>query len=226
MIASSVAAVLMIALACAGVGAAQPAADVEPGVSQPDLERPRSKPALAAVRALGPLVVDGHLHEADWERAPRADAFVQIEPQEGRPATERTVVRVLFDDTHLYFGVECFDSAGATDLRVRDLRRDFDDTTDDFFGVSIDGVRDEGSALVFRVNPLGALRDQQTVDGGLADLDFDAVWTARAGRGGSREREGDRPLFPTGENGHWRMPSRISGAMSLRSILPCPCSVN
>ena len=126
--------------------------------------------------------VDGLLDEPDWQRAGRTDAFVQIEPQEGAAATEPTIVHVLFDRTHLYLGVICRDSRGASDLRVRDLRRDFDDTTDDFFGVAIDGVRDRRSALVFRVDARGALRDQATIDGGLSDPDFDAVWSARTTR--------------------------------------------
>lgn len=83
---------------------------------------------------------------------------------------------------YLYVGVVCHDSTGADQLRVRDLRRDFDETTDDFFGIAIDGVQDGRSAMVFRVNPRGALRDQQTVEGGLADVDFDAVWIARTAR--------------------------------------------
>lgn len=87
-------------------------------------------------------------------------------------------MRVLFDDRSLYIGIVAVDSQGARDLRVRDLRRDFDDTIDDYVGVAIDGVQDGRSAMVFRVNSRGALGDQQTVDGGLADVDFDAVWTA------------------------------------------------
>ena len=111
-----------------------------------------------------------------------ASDFVQAEPRQGDAATEPTEVRVVFDARYLYIGVVCHDSSGADDLRVRDLRRDFDETTDDFFGIAIDGVQDGRSAMVFRVNPRGALRDQQTVDGGLADVDFDAVWTARTAR--------------------------------------------
>ncbi|NOT27633.1 MAG: carbohydrate binding family 9 domain-containing protein [Acidobacteria bacterium] len=143
---------------------------------------PAEPPQLAATRTTGPIQVDGVLDEGAWSGAVAVDRFVQAEPQQGQPATEPTVVRVLFDERFLYFGVTCTDSRGAEDLRVRDLRRDFDETTDDFFGVAIDGVRDGRSALVFRVNPRGALRDQQTVDGGLVDLDFDAVWTARTTR--------------------------------------------
>jgi hypothetical protein len=150
--------------------------------AQPAFSPPAVSMQLGATRALEPILVDGRLDERDWSRAAVAAGFVQAEPRQGEPATEPTEVRVLFDTRYLYVGVVCLDSLGDDDLRVRDLRRDFDDTTDDFFGVAIDGVRDGRSAVVFRVNPRGALRDQQNVDGGLSDVDFDAVWTARTSR--------------------------------------------
>lgn len=158
------------------------AASVARPAAQQAFPPPERRLEIAALRAAGAISVDGVLDEADWQRAPVATDFVQAEPRQGEPATEATEVRVLFDDRHLYVGVVCVDSRGASDLRVRDLRRDFDDTTDDFFGIAIDGVQDGRSAVVFRVNPRGALRDQQTVDGGLADVDFDAVWFARTAR--------------------------------------------
>jgi hypothetical protein len=154
-----------------GVAAAQPA--FPPSATPPE---------LAAARAVSALVVDGVLDEGDWMAAPVAANFVQAEPMQGQPASEPTEVRVLYDDRFLFVGAICADSRGSADLRVRDLRRDFDDTTDDFFGVAIDGVGDGRSATVFRVNPRGALRDQQSIDGGLVDVDFDAVWTARTSR--------------------------------------------
>lgn len=143
---------------------------------------PATPPEIGATHAAGVIAVDGTLDEADWGRAAVASGFVQAEPRQGEPATDPTEVRVLFDARYLYIGVECQDAGGERDLRVRDLRRDFDDTTDDFFGVAIDGVRDGRSAMIFRVNPRGALRDQQNVDGGLSDVDFDAVWVARTSR--------------------------------------------
>jgi hypothetical protein len=154
----------------------------EPAVAQ-TVFAPSAEPRrLGATRTHSTIRVDGVLDEGDWSRAETASGFVQAEPNQGQPAGDATEVRVLFDDRYLYLGVTCLDARGAEDLRIRDLRRDFDDTTDDFFGVAIDGVRDGRSALVFRVNPRGALRDQQTVDGGLADVDFDAVWDARTAR--------------------------------------------
>jgi len=150
-----------------------------PAAAQSTFAPPAEPRRVAATRALGTILLDGRLDEGDWARAEVAGAFVQAEPSQGELAREQTEVRVLFDGRHLYIGVMCVDSRGDADLRVRDLRRDFDEATDDFFGVAIDGVRDGRSAVVFRVNPRGALRDQQTVDGGLADADFDAVWQAR-----------------------------------------------
>jgi hypothetical protein len=153
-----------------------------PAVAQEVFPPPSDPRRLAATRVREAIRVDGVLDEPAWAQAAAADGFIQAEPQQGDPAREATEVRVLFDEDYLYVGATCFDSRGAGDLRVRDLRRDFDETTDDFFGVAIDGVRDGRSALVFRVNPRGALRDQQTVDGAPVDVDFDAVWTARTSR--------------------------------------------
>lgn len=163
---------LATALVCWASGAA----------AQQAFPPPTNPPELAATRVSGTVDIDGTLDEADWARAAVASDFIQAEPRQGQPAVERTTVRVLFDSRFLYFGVICQDTNGGAGLRVRDLRRDFDETTDDFFGVSIDGVRDGRSAMIFRVNPRGALRDQQNVDGGLADVDFDAVWIARTAR--------------------------------------------
>ena len=52
-------------------------------------------------------VIDGMLDERVWQQATPIDDFVQTEPTEGQPATERTEVRILYDDTALYIGVIC-----------------------------------------------------------------------------------------------------------------------
>ena len=57
-----------------------------------------------------PIVIDGRLDEADWQRAPAATEFFQRDPNEGQPASERTEVRILFDDEAIYVGARMFDS--------------------------------------------------------------------------------------------------------------------
>ena len=64
--------------------------------------------AFAAVEA-GPLLDGDVLGDPAWIDVPAATGFVQTQPDEGQPATERTEVRVLFDDDTIYFGFVCYD---------------------------------------------------------------------------------------------------------------------
>ena len=72
-----------------------------------------------------PPVIDGLLDDAAWARAAPMTGFTQREPQDGQPASERTEVRVVFDDEALYVGVWVFDSrpdAIVLGERIRDYQ--------------------------------------------------------------------------------------------------------
>src|SRR5450830_985489 len=58
-----------------------------------------------AVRTHDAIKLDGRLDEPAWSTAPVTDAFTQMDPDEGKPASQRTEVRVLYDDAALYVGV-------------------------------------------------------------------------------------------------------------------------
>src|SRR5262245_57998842 len=70
----------------------------------------------------GPAI-DGRVEEAEWATAQPYTAFVQQEPDEGQPATERTDIRFLIDRRNLYIAVVCYDSAPG-DIVVSESRRD------------------------------------------------------------------------------------------------------
>ncbi len=72
-----------------------------------------------------PITIDGQLDEPAWAVAEPVWDFVQVEPREGDPPTERTEVRVLFDDEKLYIGVYLYVSAPGQIL-TNDLQRDFE----------------------------------------------------------------------------------------------------
>lgn len=78
---------------------------------------------LRAVRIHRPLRMDGHLDEEEWRRAEVAEGFVQREPQEGEPASERAWVKVLYDDRNIYFGFMCYDSEPGR-IVADEMRRD------------------------------------------------------------------------------------------------------
>ena len=71
------------------------------------------------------IVIDGELDEPQWNRAGLAKDFTQSEPYSGKPASEPTEVRLLFDRQNLYVGAYCFDSEGKKGVIVQDMARDF-----------------------------------------------------------------------------------------------------
>ena len=102
--------------------------------------------------------MDGVLDEAVWQTADVARGFVQAEPREGLAATERTEVRIAYDDRNLYVGAMLYDSeVGA--LVVNDIKKDFAETAQDAFAVILDTFRDRRNGYVFMTNPEGAKRD-------------------------------------------------------------------
>jgi len=126
-------------------------------------EAPR--PVASAVRAPDPIQVDGVLDESVWAAAPVIDEFIQQRPAGGWPATERTEVRILYDDRYLYIGAELHDS-DPSGLIIPTLQRDPNTRDGDAFGISIDTFGDGKSSFSFFINPGGAVRDSQTSDDG------------------------------------------------------------
>lgn len=90
-----------------------PATTVNP-VSSDD-----SRPTLGALRVTGAPVIDGRLADEAWSHAPAADHFRQRDPDEGQPATERTEIRVLYDEDALYMW-----GRGCTTASLPPSRRD------------------------------------------------------------------------------------------------------
>src|SRR5690349_16458604 len=58
-----------------------------------------------ATRTTRPPTIDGQLNEEAWSQAQVMSDFTQMDPDEGQPATERTEVRILYDDHALYVGM-------------------------------------------------------------------------------------------------------------------------
>lgn len=135
---------------------------------------PPTPERLVVHRALDEIVVDGHLNEQSWQQTPPIDGFTQMEPQQGEPGTYGTLVRVVYDDDALYISAVC-DQPRAT-VRVQNLERDFSFDDNDLFGVAIDGILDQRSALAFQVTPRGNQRDLEVIDGSEFNSDWDASW--------------------------------------------------
>ncbi len=124
----------------------------------------------------GPIQIDGRLEESDWKLAEPVSDFVQSEPREGGAPTERTEVRVLFDDDRLYIGVYLYDSE-PDKILINDLQRDFETHEGDVFGVMVDGFHQHGATFSFFTNAEGAKNDSQGLgDGRYTNFSWDGIW--------------------------------------------------
>jgi hypothetical protein len=138
---------------------------------------------VRAVRAIGPIRIDGALDERHYQDVPAMSDFVQVEPLPGQPATERTEVWVAFDDDNLYLTARAHDSDMGR-LVATEMRRD--STTmfqgNDIVTFVLDPFYDRRNALSFTVNPIGGRSDTQVTNERQFSQDWNPVWTLKTGR--------------------------------------------
>jgi hypothetical protein len=138
-------------------------------------------------------VVDGRVDDDVWARIEPFSNFIQQDPNQGEPATERTEIRFLIDQHTLFIAVVCFDSAPGS-LVVTESRRDADLGDTDSIRILLDTFNDGQNAFVFGTNPFGIEYDGQVraegqtgqVGGGGGsggiNVNWDADWTVRTER--------------------------------------------
>lgn len=159
------------------------------------LSPPNIPPTAEAVRVDSPPEIDGDvLNDPAWVAAPKISEFWQTTPYEGQPASEETIVRVVYDSRNLYIGAVCFDR-DPKGIIVSETRRDSSLTNTDSFLFILDTYRDLQNGFVFGTNPAGLEYDgqvtkegqggststmrQQTSAGGGFNLNWDGTWMVR-----------------------------------------------
>lgn len=138
---------------------------------------PTPPPEARAVALQEPIRLDGKLDEAVWHMAPAATGFVQSQPNEGRPATQRTEVRFAYDDAAIYVGARMYEDSGARGVRTRLVRRDAEADAD-YIEVIFDTYHDHIGRLFFTANPSGVRADANGLGGG-GDDSWDPVWEVK-----------------------------------------------
>ncbi|SVB31148.1 uncharacterized protein METZ01_LOCUS184002, partial [marine metagenome] len=139
--------------------------------------------SIEALRIDGAPTVDGKLDEPFWHLAMPASGFIQQRPDEGRQVTERTEVRVVYNDQTLFFGVFAYDSQPEQIIATQ-MRRDGSLADDDYFQVIIDTYLDRQNGIMFATNPDGARWDAQVRNEGRFEgrintnmlTEWDGVW--------------------------------------------------
>jgi hypothetical protein len=157
-----------------------PPAPVPPAVITRDAT---GQATVRAIKLATPLIVDGRLDEAVYQREQPFGGLIQVVPRYGEPMTERSDVWITYDDNFIYLSCRCWDSAPPDDWIANELRRDTGGLrNNDHIGVMFDTFYDRRSGFAFYTNPLGARADYSVVDEGASNTDWNPVWTSKTGR--------------------------------------------
>jgi hypothetical protein len=134
------------------------------------------RPELVALKATAPVTLDGKLEEPAWAEVAATAAFTQKFPAENTAPSERTSMRVLYDDEALYVAFECEQVSVPVVQRLtrRDRRVESDRVT-----IAIDSRRDGTTAFEFSVNASGVLTDSIRFNDTDQSDDWDENWDAR-----------------------------------------------
>ena len=151
-----------------------------PGDTQAADEADPHHRTATAIRINGvPPQLDGVLDDEIWESAPLHEDFYQRDPDEGKPATERTTLQIAYDDEAVYFGVMCYDSE-PDKIVSRLVRRDHE-VESDKVTISLDPHYSRQSAFWFTVYPSGSVTDGIRPETGWWDSTWDGVWEVKTG---------------------------------------------
>jgi hypothetical protein len=146
--------------------AQQPAQPPQAQQTQPPGGLAQGAPAAAArrrataTRVAEAPTIDGVLDDRVWQQATPVDGFIQSEPYQGQPETERTEVRLVFTASTLYVGVMCYDS-DPSGIVTTDSRRDSTLSGQDSFQVIFDTYYDRQNGFIFGTNAVGIQYDAQ-----------------------------------------------------------------
>ncbi len=154
-----------------------------------------SGPSLQALQLseTAELDLDGQILEEIWEMAVPITDFTQQEPVEGGVPSEKTEIRVLFDQDNLYIGAIIYDDPEG--ILAYQLERDAMLSTDDRFMWILDTFRDGRTGYFFEINAAGLMGDGLMAGGGSSrgggggghygggsSKAWDGIWEAQTSR--------------------------------------------
>ena len=147
---------------------------------------------IKAVRVSPGPRIDGRMEDAAWQAATAFTEFRMVEPTPGQDPTERTELRIVYDDANIYIGVLCRDREPKR-ITANTMAHDSYGSggggymgyhgrgaaTNDIIQILLDPFQDKRTAYVFFVNPKGG-RGEGLVYAGESSLNWDGIWDAEA----------------------------------------------
>ena len=124
-----------------------------------------------------PPQLDGVLDDNIWKTAPLHEGFRQRDPDEGKPASERTTFQIAYDNEAIYFAVMCYDK--ELDKIVSRLVRRDDYVDSDKVYIILDRHYNRQTGFGFTAYPSGSVTDGLAGGNGFWDNTWDGVWEVK-----------------------------------------------
>jgi hypothetical protein len=150
---------------------------VGPARAQPPTPQTNPTREFRASRTAKPPTIDGQLNDEAWTQTEVISGFTQLDPDEGKPATEQTDIRIVYDDRALYVAARLFDRDAARIVRrltTRDGDADADRLT-----LFLDPMHDHLTGVMFRVSASNVQTDAVLFNDTWDDWSWNAVWDSQ-----------------------------------------------
>ena len=150
---------------------------------------------INAIKTKIPPNIDGIvIDDPAWKKIDATTGFIQQSPDEGKPATEKTEVKIMFSDENLYVAVICYHD-DPEKIIISDARRDSPLDDMDSFIFILDTFRDYQNGYAFGTNAAGIEYDAQITKGGEGgstsrrfsmgtgggyNINWDAAWNVKS----------------------------------------------
>lgn len=127
--------------------------------------------------------IDGQLDDECWKIVGKWDGgFVQQQPNQAKAPSQQTEIKILYDDTYLYFAIICHDDEPEKISPILGRR---DKNNGDMAGIALDSYNDKQTAFEFNVTAAGQKVDLMHLGEYGWDFNWDAVWDGKSSVGDS-----------------------------------------
>ncbi|MEM6964146.1 MAG: DUF5916 domain-containing protein [Bacteroidota bacterium] len=140
-------------------------------------QKEKVEKVTTAIRTSNSFKIDGVLDEGDWLNAPIATDLVQLEPSPGDQPSQKSEIKVLYDNGAIYVGAMLYDDNPKGIQRQLSQRDELGNT--DWFGIFLNPYGDGINGVSFILTPVGVQFDAQYSVFG-EDEGWDAVWQGEA----------------------------------------------
>jgi hypothetical protein len=123
------------------------------------------------------IKLDGIPQEAAWDAVEWGGDFIQWQPNEGKPPSQQTNFKIIYDNKFLYIGYRCYDLAPDSINKFMGRRDVF---PGDWVEINIDSYHDQRTGFSFTLSVSGVRSDEFISENGNRwDPSWNPIWFAK-----------------------------------------------